>query len=136
MVGFKLECSLPGQRSIIDTIIYTQNKYGLTNYQFTIAETLKFLANELKSAHFAFAKDLYQHHWWFTIFALGVSGMVLSFFRTKNRLLDVILVGSAVASYSAIFIYPVLSYRYFFPVLLSVIYFAMKSLEWFFAQKK
>jgi len=42
------------------------------------------------------------------------------------------MICSAVASYLAIFIYPVLSYRFFFPVVITVVYFASGFIHDFF----
>lgn len=121
------------QRTILDTISYTQNRYGLDSNFYTLKETFTYLVNTIKVSHAVFFKELLSHHWWFTFAFLAVLGVIKTiFFDKSKRLVDILLLSSGIASYFSIFIYPVLSYRYFFPVLLSIIYFAAKLIKEYF----
>lgn len=134
VVAFYLLVSLfLKQRTILDTIIYTQNRYGLDANLYTFSQTFSFLTNTIKISHAVFFKELLTHHWWFTFMALGVLGVAKTIFLNKTkRLIDMLLISSGIAAYLSIFIYPVLSYRYFFPVLLTCVYFASKFIKDYF----
>lgn len=122
-----------GQKNILDTLVYTQNNYGLQNNSFTIKETLDYIFKSVKVDHIVFVRELVQHHWWFLLSVLSTFGVFKTLFYKKGRtLLDLLIFSSGVASYLSIFIYPVLSYRYFYPVLFTIIYFAMKSTKEYF----
>ncbi len=120
------------QRTIIDTIVYTQNSYGFTNYLFSPRDTLNYEINAIFVSHRAFLLDLFSHHWWFTFSLISAYGIFISFKDKGKQILPALFISSAIASYFSIFIYPVLSYRYFYPVLFSIIYFAIFSLQSFF----
>jgi len=124
-----------GQKNILDTLVYTQNNYGLQNNSFTIKETLTYIFNSVKVDHIVFVRELVQHHWWFLLSVLSTLGVFKTLFYKKGRtLLGLLIFSSGVASYLSIFIYPVLSYRYFYPVLFTIIYFAMKFTKEYFEQ--
>jgi len=76
---------------------------------------------------------LTRYHWWFVFFVLGIIGALRTlFFDTKKRLIDLLLFSSGIASYISIFLYPVLSYRFFYPVVVMMIYFSSKLIQDFF----
>lgn len=121
------------QRTILDTIIYTQNRYGLDSNFYTTKETLTYLTSTIKVSHTVFFRELVTHHWWLMFIFLSVCGIIKTIFiDSKKRLIDTLLLSSGIASYLSIFIYPVLSYRYFFPTLLAIIYFAAKFVQDYF----
>ncbi len=110
------------QKNILDTIIITMNNYGYDNNTFTTQEIIKYLVTNYKSAHVFLIKDLISHHLWFTFCLFSIIGLILSL-KTKRNI-DILIACSALASYFAIFLYPVLSYRYFFPVVIAISYFS------------
>jgi len=118
------------QKSLLDTIIYTMNNYGLNTNTYTLGEILTYQKDQIIEAHVAFARDLVRHHWWFLLTFLSFIGIFKAIFIKKRiSLIGLLLLSSAVASYIAIYLYPVLSYRFFFPVLITVVYFSIKFLE-------
>lgn len=126
-----------GKPTIIETIIYTQNQYGLTQNTYKLGETLKYWFETITLAHFVFIADLTRHHWWFTFFAISL----MSIFKTlssvtKKRFIDLLVLASGVASYLAIFFYPVLSYRFFYPVVIMIVYFSSKFIFEFFEDRQ
>lgn len=124
------------QRSIIDTILYTQNNYGLSSYNYSLTQSLNWVISQIVLGHKAFISDLIRHHWWSLFALIGLIGIIKTLYSFKRiKIIDILLICSAVASYSAFFIYPVLSYRFFFPVLLTLIYFSLKTIKEYFEYK-
>lgn len=117
--------------TILDTIIYTQNSYGLFQTKYSANQILAYLLDAIKRSHIAFLRDLVRHHWWFVVFSLGIVGILRTITARKKNLLDILIFSSGIASYLSIFIYPVLSYRFFFPVLFAVVYFAGKFISYY-----
>lgn len=115
------------RKSLLDAIIYTMNSYGLYENVFTSEEIISYMLTSYKISHIHLFKDLASHHLWFLFSALAIMGAVSSV--KKMKAMDVLMLSSAIASYSAIFLYPVLSYRYFFPVVISICYFAVLYLS-------
>ncbi|MCR4324889.1 MAG: glycosyltransferase family 39 protein [Candidatus Curtissbacteria bacterium] len=115
--------------NIYDTISYTQNNYGLRSNKFTAEETFRYMANAIKISHYVFIRDIVSHHWWLLLSALAAVSALRSLVKGKRNNLDILIVSSALASYLAIFIYPVLSYRYFLPIVFAVSYFSVKILR-------
>lgn len=127
---FILGSTILAQRSILDTIIYTQNNYGLYQNKYSLSETVKYIINAIKISHIAFIEDLMRHHWWLILFLLSVLALIQKiFFSTKKSLFDMMQISSGFASYAFIFIYPVLSYRYFYPLLFAIIYFCTEFIR-------
>jgi len=125
--------ALLGQKNVLDTIIYTQNSYGFQNKVYIWQETFNYLINSVRQAHIVFFKELVQHNWWFLITLLPIAGILKTFiFQSKTSILHILIFASGVASYLSIFIYPVFSYRYFFPMLFTIIYFAVKFTKEYF----
>lgn len=125
------------QRNLYDTLLYTQQHYGLLTQQFSVGETINYLLTHVYTSHVAFIKDLYTHHWWLMHFFLAFLGIIFIFMKLKKpRLLDVLLLTSGLGSYFAIFLYPVLSYRYFFPVVLSICFFSVRFLNNYLMKNK
>lgn len=118
------------QRTVWDTIIYTENNYGLDRNTYNIGETLSYWSDAILRSHVFFASELVSHHWWFAFCLLALIGVIFNLKRFQ--LLDYLMLFSALASYTAIFLYPVLSYRYFFPVLTSIVYFCVSYIDYFF----
>ena len=128
-VYFVLSFAL-GQRTLLDTIVYTMNEYGFYSNNYVLNEILRYQKEKILEAHIVFARDLVRHHWWFLLTFLSFIGIFKAIFIKKRiSLIGLLLLSSAVASYIAIYLYPVLSYRFFFPVLITVVYFSIKFLE-------
>src|SRR3989344_4633836 len=97
------------QKNIIDTIIYTQNNYGLFNNNYSFGQTVFYLLRAVIESHAAFLKDLVQHHWWATLFLLSNLAIIQYFINgKKGNPIDVMIISSGAASYLSIFLYPVL----------------------------
>jgi len=121
------------QRTLLGTINYTQNSYGLFQRDYTFFETVTYMSDAIKRSHIAFIEDLTRHHWWFVFFILGIFGIIKIFcFNSKRQLLDLLFFSSAIASYLSIFFYPVLSYRFFYPILTALLYFSSKLIRGYF----
>jgi len=130
---YLLLMQLTRQRTYLDALVYTQNSYGLFQKEYTFSQTLAYITDSVIRSHFAFVGDLTRYHWWFVFFVLGIIGALRTlFFDTKKRLIDLLLFSSGIASYISIFLYPVLSYRFFYPVVVMMIYFSSKLIQDFF----
>ena len=118
-----------GQKTLFDTLVYTQNNYGLYSNNYSFFETVSYLMHSIARSHLGFFKDLTTHHWWFVHVVFGVLGIVFVYFKKRGRptLLDQIMLASGLASYAAIFLYPVLSYRYFIPVVVTLLFFSAQA---------
>ena len=125
-----------GARSLKETISYTQNRYGLYDNTYSNAQTVKYLVNSAIRSHKAAAIDLYRHHLWFAVFAISTFGVLGMFFRkTKKNIVDILMLTSALASYSFVFIFPDFSWRYYYPAIIGIIYFAARQTEQYFGLK-
>lgn len=121
---------LTNQKNLIDTITYTMNNYGFYSYTFSITQIIAFHIKAVIRAHVGFIQDLLRHHWWFLFSTLSILGVFLEFVtKRKQSIISALILYSALSSYLAIFLYPVLSYRYFFPVLIAIILFSVKFFE-------
>ncbi len=118
--------------TIIDTLVYTQNNYGLFDTSFTPREIIFYQLNAIFKTHIGLVRDLLSHHWWFVFSLLGITGIIYVLREKKPFLIDLVILCSGIASYAAVFIYPVLSYRYFFPVVFTLVYFAIKIIGVYF----
>ncbi len=121
-----------GQRSILETIAYTHNNFGLTSNRYSTAELIKFSVDSFKTSHLVFFHELIQHHWWFIISVISIMGIAKTLVTKGKSLIDLLLLSSGIASYMFVFIFPSLQYRYFFPVLFTIIYFAAKFIKEYF----
>lgn len=128
---------LTGQKTLLETLVYTQNRYGLFQNEYTLPQTLGYLRDAISRSHVVFVGDLTRHHWWFVFFILGAFGIFKLLFKdAKKKFIDFLIFSSGIASYISIFLYPVLSYRFFFPVVIMMIYFASKVISDFFQNEK
>ena len=134
---FLLFTKIFGFVGIWETIVYTQNSYGLYSNQYTFVQTLQYLFETIKKSHLVFAREIVSHHWWFTFTALGILGIAkMTLLSKEKKLIDLIILCSGIASYLSIFIYPVLSYRFFFPTVIMIAYFAAKFIQNFFEKRQ
>lgn len=114
---------LTGQYIVIDTISYLRNNYGLSENVYTFSQNIPFILQSIIYAHKAFIMDLLHHRWWLAVTLTGTIGAAFALKRRKT--IDSIMFASAIGSYAAIFIYPSFSYKYFFPMAISLIYFTI-----------
>lgn len=122
--------TITGQANLFDTAGYLQNNYGLTDNSYTPIQTLSFMGKEIFIAHRLLFLDLARRRWWLVIFILGIIGTYRNILRPKKtKNIDLLLFASGISSYAAIFIYPSFSYKYFFPVAVSLIYFAVRLIS-------
>lgn len=118
---------LTGQYTILDTISYLRNNYGLSENVYTFGQNIPFILQSIAYAHQSFLIDLIHHRWWLAITLTGITGVI--FVLKRPQIIDFVMLSSAIGSYSAIFIYPSFSYKYFFPVAISLIYFAVRLIS-------
>lgn len=125
------------QRSLLDTIVYTANSYGLNEKDFSQSDLLAYQLDAILKSHFIFFRDLVSHHWWFALSFLSILGLIETlFFRRKTSLVDLLIFSSGIASYLSIYFYPVLSYRFFYPTVFMIIYFAIKLFNEYFDKRQ
>ncbi|OGE15034.1 hypothetical protein A3J89_00295 [Candidatus Curtissbacteria bacterium RIFOXYB12_FULL_40_6] len=120
------------QKNVLDTLIYTMNSYGLYSNSYSNLQVINYIAQAVIDSHLVFVRELVSRHWWFVLCLFALFKVVKLLIRLKPSILDILMICSAVASYLAIFIYPVLSYRFFFPVVITVVYFASGFIHDFF----
>ncbi|MDP2632576.1 MAG: glycosyltransferase family 39 protein [Candidatus Curtissbacteria bacterium] len=129
-VLYMLLATILKHRNIQDAIVYTMNSYGFYSNSYSNMQIINYAWNAVVISHVFFLRELVSHHWWFTFSLFASIGAFMTFVSSKKpQLLDILIISSAFASYLAIFIYPVLSYRFFYPVVIAVIYFAFIFIE-------
>ncbi len=124
------------QPTFYDTLVYNQTNFGLYPKDFTFAQTSKFLIDSIVTAHKSFLEDLSRHHWWFLFFGLCVLGVFKYLIYNKKVFISNLMLSSGLASYLFIFFHPVLSYRYFFPVLITAIFFCTQFIQDVYGKEK
>jgi len=125
------------QRTIAESINYLQNDYAFFSKTFNLSETAGYLIKTIIFTHIVFLIDLARHHWWFTFVVLGLIGVTrMIIFSGKKQFINLLLLSSGLASYSFVFIYPVLSYRFFYPVVIMIVYFFVKFIFEFFEERQ
>jgi len=118
------------QRTLIDALFYTEASYGFREINRNYASLLTYMQKAIIASHLALIRDLASHHWWSTFSLVGILGAGYQFLVLKKpNLLDLLVLCSGVVSYLAIFLYPVLSYRYFYPAIFCVVYFSILLLK-------
>ncbi len=118
------------QPSLYDSWIYLENNFVLNQNNFTLNETLNFLLNQLLILNKALISDILRHRWWSLVTILGLVGILRVFiFQKKANIIDLIIFGSSIAAYVNLIIVPFLSYRYFFPTIIGIIYFSLFALQ-------
>jgi hypothetical protein len=118
------------QRTLVDALFYTEASYGFREINRNYTSLLAYMQRAIIASHVALFRDLASHHWWSAFSVMGVLGAGYQFLIFKKpNLLDLLVLCSGIVSYLAIFLYPVLSYRYFYPSVFCVIYFAILLLK-------
>ena len=123
---------LTKQKSLYDTIIYTQNNYGLTQKSYTIIETAIYFKNEIIKTQVGLVEELLRYRWWLVVTVIGVIGILRDLVKQKLMEMDILMLVSGVSAYLSLFFYPVLSYRYIYPTIIMLIYFALKHISLYF----
>ena len=122
--------------SLYDSWIYLQSNFGYNNQNYSLIETARFLWGELIKLHVGLVDELVRHRWWLIITFLGFYGTFLLFIKhKKTQLIDILIFVSALASYIGLIIIPYLTYRYFYPTIIGIIYFAIYSINIIFYPK-
>lgn len=116
-----------GHKNLLDTIYYTMNNYGYLNNSYQLSGIIFYLTKQSILLHTVLIKDLASHHVWFLVLSLSSVGAVLAF--KKLSLISAVFLMSAIASYSFAFIFPELSYRYYYPAIISICYFCVYFLS-------
>ncbi len=125
---------LLGLPTLLDTVSYTHNSYGLYNKIYPFSDTIKYMGSSVINSHKAMIIDLTQHHWWFVFSLLSLFGVIKTFFFTKEKnLIELLIFFSLFSSYLFTFVFPDFSYRYYYPVVIGICYFSTKFLRDFFA---
>lgn len=126
-LSYLLFAKLTGQNTVLDTISYLRNNYGIYENTYTFSQNIPFILKSVIDAHRVILFDLLHHRWWLVIVIVGIIGTFFS--MKKRRTIDVVMFASLIGSYVAIFIYPSFSYKYFFPMVTSFIYFSIVILS-------
>ncbi|GEM_PF-3001392 len=118
-------------RSIIENITYIMNNFGLYSNSFNSTEIFNFLILSAIKSHNIIFIDLIRHHWWFLITFFSYIAIIKSLFSRNSKILDILVLASGLASYLLIF-WPTLSYRFFIPSVITIIYFSQKLIYEYF----
>lgn len=119
--------------SLYDSWIYLESSFGYKSLEYSPSETIIFLIKSLIVLHQGLLMDLIRHRWWLVITLLGVIGFFRIFCQIKKpKLIDMVIGASAIASYVGLIIVPYLTYRYFYPTIIGIIYFSLVTLKWYF----
>lgn len=125
------------QPSLYNSWIYLQSNFGLYSTHYSYLQTTVFLSDQQIALHLGLLMDLIRHRWWATITALGIIGFAQIFIIFKKpKLLDIIVLASSISAYIGLIIIPFLSYRYFYPTIIGVIFFAVHALRFFSGYKR
>ncbi len=122
------------QPNFYNTLVYNHTDFGLHPSHFTFKETIFFLFDSVRNAHILFFAESLKHHWWFLFVIMSTVGMLKNLISKNMSLISNLMLSSGFASYLFIFFHPVLSYRYFFPVAVTIIYFSSRFILDFFSQ--
>lgn len=118
------------QPSLYDSWIYLESNFGLYPKNYSLAETLRFLFLAVIDLHKGLLVELAHHRWWAIFSILGLIGAWKVFLvDRKPKFLDILMLSSSLASYIGLIIIPFLSYRYFYPTIIGIIYFSMYFLR-------
>ncbi len=121
------------ERNFYETLLYNQNYFGLYHNNYSFSQTMNFVLKSIADVHVAFFKDLFTHHWWVLFSTIAFVGIIENVFIVKKKeLMSFLIFSSGIASYLIIFIHPVFSYRYFYPILLMCLFFSVKFIQDFF----
>lgn len=125
------------QPSLYDSWVYLESNFGYYSQSYSLAETLRFLINKLFVLHEGLLWEIARHRWWTLVTFLGFLGFLHLFIIKKTpKLIDLLILGSSFAAYMNLIIVPYLSYRYFYPTIIGVIYFSLYSMNSFLNSKR
>lgn len=121
---------ITNQKNIIDTLKYTINNYGFHSNSPSPTEIINFLVNQYFLFHKVIIRDLMAHHIWVVVLVFSILGVLVRI--SKLRLIDIMFLTSAIASYSFVFIFPEVTYKFYYPLVVTICYFAATFLEQIF----
>lgn len=127
---FMLGIKSLGQVTAWDNLKYIQSNYYLNDASFTFAETFLFYISSVLRAHYLAIYNIVKNPFYLLVSTVGMLGMytvIKNARKTRNPLatIDALFISSAFSSYLSIFIIPVFEYRFFFPVVISLLYFTL-----------
>lgn len=118
------------QPSLYDSWIYLESNFGYYSESYSFSKTFRFLVSQLIVLHKGLLLEFARHRWWTMITLLGFLGFFRLFIiRRTPKLIDLLILGSSFAAYINLIIIPYLSYRYFYPTIIGVIYFSLYSMK-------
>lgn len=137
---FMVSVILLKQQTVWGNIIYIQSQYYLNDTNFIFSETLIFYLTSVVNAHRIFLNHLIASPMQILILAFGLLGIANTINTTIRNvtsasILDLIMIASAFASYLIIFAVPDFAYRFFTPLIISLIYFALKFTAGYFSEE-
>lgn len=119
--------------TLYDSWIYLQSNFGYHELNYSPQDTANFLINELVRLHQGLVIELVHHRWWLIFTVLGFIGTFLLFFKNnKLRIIDMLMFVSGLVAYIGLLIVPYLTYRYFYPTIISLIYFGLYTIQHYF----
>lgn len=114
-----------GKPSLLESFQRFQNSYGYYHNTYATTETLKFLLESLKVSHIIFLSDLKNNFYSGLFFGISLWYATSNLFRRRLDFFGCFLASMLLVSYFQIFLFPIFDYRYFFPAVVAVIYFAL-----------
>ncbi|OGZ60915.1 MAG: hypothetical protein A2919_00080 [Candidatus Spechtbacteria bacterium RIFCSPLOWO2_01_FULL_43_12] len=136
LAGYISLIYLTRQKTVWDTLIYYQNKFGTENNTFTKTQTLVFFFDSVIRVHEGFIRGVKVHFWMIVFITASIIESVRTVLSKSKNIIDILMISSAIASYLAIFIIPIFNFRYFFPITISVLYFSAKFFQNYFEKDK
>ena len=125
------------QPSLYDSWIYLESNFGYNPRYYSSKETTLFLFNALVNLHEGLLMELIRHRWWAAFTTLGLIGAFQTFFVYKRpKFIDILMFSSGGVAYIGLIIVPFLSYRYFYPTIIGIIYFALHAIQFLFTWQK
>ena len=125
------------QPSLYDSWIYLESNFGYNPRYYSSKETTLFLFNALVNLHEGLLMELIRHRWWAAFTTLGLIGAFQTFFVYKRpKFIDILMFSSGGVAYIGLIIVPFLSYRYFYPTIIGIIYFALHAIQSLFTWQK
>lgn len=122
--------SLLKQPSLYDSWVYLESSFGYYSIHPSYVQTIKYILNQIAVLHVGLLMDVFRHRWWMTFTILGFIGIVRIFIIYKKpKLLDIIIFASSIGAYIGLIIVPFLSYRYFYPTIIGVVYFSIHAIR-------
>lgn len=125
LVIYHLVIYVFSHRTFVDAILYLQSGYLPIQENSSLTQFLEFYLHSLFTSHVVFAQVLAKYPWRLLFLVMAALGVKRTISDRKNSLINSVMFASGIASYLAIYAFPVPNPRYFFPLVASIIYFAV-----------